>query len=89
MDPCHKFAWCLDACIRDNKVELRQIRELQNYFDSIPENFILGDLSMIVKNPFVLNMLIRNIYQGLLDIIERQEIPKVKELFSFFSKRYK
>lgn len=35
-DPCHNFAWCLDACIKDNNVEIRRIREMQAYFDLIP-----------------------------------------------------
>jgi negative elongation factor B len=32
LDPCHKFTWCLDACVRDGAVELRRIKEMQYYF---------------------------------------------------------
>ena len=29
VDPCHKFTWCLDACIREKNVDLKRSRELQ------------------------------------------------------------
>ena len=29
VDPCHKFTWCLDACIRERNVDLKKSRELQ------------------------------------------------------------
>lgn len=32
MDPCHKFTWCLDACIRERNVDIKRSRELQVCF---------------------------------------------------------
>ena len=29
IDPCHKFAWCLDACVRERHVDRKRARELQ------------------------------------------------------------
>lgn len=29
VDPCHKFTWCLDACIREKNVDVKRSRELQ------------------------------------------------------------
>ena len=29
VDPCHKFTWCLDACIRERNVDVKRSRELQ------------------------------------------------------------
>ena len=29
MDECHKFVWCLDACIREQTVEQKRMKELQ------------------------------------------------------------
>jgi hypothetical protein len=29
VDPCHKFTWCLDACIRERAVDAKRSRELQ------------------------------------------------------------
>jgi len=28
-DPCHKFAWCMDACIGGGSFELRRIKEVR------------------------------------------------------------
>lgn len=38
MDPCHKFTWCLDACIREKNVDIKRSRELQGFLDSIKVN---------------------------------------------------
>lgn len=35
VDPCHKFTWCLDACIREKNVDIKRSRELQGFLDSI------------------------------------------------------
>lgn len=38
VDPCHKFTWCLDACIREKNVDVKRSRELQGFLDSIKVN---------------------------------------------------
>ena len=35
VDPCHKFTWCLDACIREKNVDIKRSRELQGFLDAI------------------------------------------------------
>uniref|UniRef100_A0A1B0GLC0 Negative elongation factor b n=1 Tax=Lutzomyia longipalpis TaxID=7200 RepID=A0A1B0GLC0_LUTLO len=35
VDPCHKFTWCLDACIREKNVDIKRSRELQGFLDNI------------------------------------------------------
>jgi len=35
LDPCHKFAWCLDACIRSNSIDARRMREIITFFEQI------------------------------------------------------
>ena len=34
-DRCHKFAWCLDACIRGSSVDEKRLRELYTFLDTI------------------------------------------------------
>ena len=34
-DRCHKFAWCLDACIRVGGVDEKKLRELYSFLDTI------------------------------------------------------
>lgn len=34
-DPCHKFAWCLDACIRAEQVDSKKSRELYSFLQAI------------------------------------------------------
>ena len=44
VDPCHKFTWCLDACIREKIIEGKRIKELQGFLDSAKhsEEQVLG-----------------------------------------------
>lgn len=34
-DPCHKFVWCLDACIREKFIDGKRGRELKLFLDGI------------------------------------------------------
>ena len=34
-DPCHKFAWCLDACVRAGYVDEKKSRELYSFLEGI------------------------------------------------------
>ena len=44
VDPCHKFAWCLDACIREKNAESRRLKELRTFIDGMKkgEEEIIG-----------------------------------------------
>lgn len=33
IDPCHKFTWCLDACIRETVIDGKRTKELQGFLD--------------------------------------------------------
>ena len=59
VDPCHKFTWCLDACIREKNVDVKRSRELQGFLDAIRrgQEQVLGDLSMTLCDPFAINFL--------------------------------
>lgn len=34
-DRCHKFAWCLDACVRAGRVDEKKARELYSFLDGL------------------------------------------------------
>jgi negative elongation factor B len=59
VDPCHKFTWCMDACIREKNLDTKRSRELQGFLDSIKkgEDKLLGDLSVILCDPYAINFL--------------------------------
>lgn len=44
VDPCHKFAWCVDACVREGMVNSSRFRELQGFLDGIRkgQEYVLG-----------------------------------------------
>lgn len=59
MDPCHKFTWCLDACIREQNIDPKRCRELQGFLDSVRkgQEQVLGDLSMTLCDHYAVNFL--------------------------------
>lgn len=59
MDPCHKFTWCLDACIREQNIDPKRFRELQSFLDSVRkgQEQVLGDLSMTLCDHYAVNFL--------------------------------
>merc|ERR1719361_1693335 len=59
VDPCHKFTWCLDACVREKNFDVKRSRELQGFLDAIRrgQEQVLGDLSMTLCDPFAINFL--------------------------------
>lgn len=57
LDPSHKFAWCLDACVRDGIIDPKRSRELQGFLESVRrgQEQVLGDLAMVLCDPFAMH----------------------------------
>lgn len=62
MDPCHKFGWCLDACIREQNVDTKRSRELQGFLEGVRrgQEHVLGDISMTLCDPYAINFLAKS-----------------------------
>eukprot|EP00164_Ancoracysta_twista_P011516 GFYU01017761.1.p1 GENE.GFYU01017761.1~~GFYU01017761.1.p1 ORF type:complete len:790 (+),score=160.78 GFYU01017761.1:340-2370(+) len=84
-DPCHKFAWCLDACIRDDNIEERRIREMQSYFDKLGSPEVYGDLSMIINDHYACNTMVRNILCSLQGVVKVQGEPKKNDELKYIT----
>ncbi|XP_065353208.1 negative elongation factor B [Cloeon dipterum] len=78
VDPCHKFTWCLDACIREKNVDIKRSRELQGFLDSIKkgQEQVLGDLSMILCDPYAVNFLATSAMKILVHLINVDGMPR-------------
>ncbi|GFG40168.1 hypothetical protein Cfor_02291 [Coptotermes formosanus] len=78
VDPCHKFTWCLDACIREKNVDIKRSRELQGFLDSIKrgQEQVLGDLSMTLCDPFAINFLATSATKILQHLINNDGLPR-------------
>uniref|UniRef100_A0A672ZVF4 Negative elongation factor complex member B n=1 Tax=Sphaeramia orbicularis TaxID=375764 RepID=A0A672ZVF4_9TELE len=79
VDPCHKFTWCLDACIREKFVDGKRARELQGFLDGVKkgQEQVLGDLSMILCDPFACNTLVLSIIKNLQELLSQDALPRV------------
>ncbi|KAG8447461.1 hypothetical protein GDO86_014812 [Hymenochirus boettgeri] len=78
VDPCHKFTWCLDACIREKFVDAKRARELQGFLDGVKkgQEQVLGDLSMILCDPFAINTLALSTIRNLQELISQESLPR-------------
>uniref|UniRef100_A0A4W6G3A5 Negative elongation factor complex member B n=1 Tax=Lates calcarifer TaxID=8187 RepID=A0A4W6G3A5_LATCA len=78
VDPCHKFTWCLDACIREKFVDGKRARELQGFLDGVKkgQEQVLGDLSMILCDPFACNTLVLSIMRNLQELLSQESLPR-------------
>lgn len=78
VDPCHKFTWCLDACIREKSVDIKRSRELQGFLDSIKrgQEQVLGDLSMTLCDPYAINFLAQSAIKILQHLIHNEALPR-------------
>ncbi|KOB76540.1 Negative elongation factor B [Operophtera brumata] len=78
VDPCHKFTWCLDACIRERNVDIKRSRELQGFLDSIKrgQEQVLGDLSMTLCDPYAINFLATSAIKILQHLINTEGLPR-------------
>ncbi|MGH0135449.1 UNVERIFIED_CONTAM: hypothetical protein FKN15_036041 [Acipenser sinensis] len=79
VDPCHKFTWCLDACIREKFVDAKRARELQGFLDGVKkgQEQVLGDLSMILCDPFATNTLVLSTMRNLQELVSQDALPRV------------
>uniref|UniRef100_A0A023FVC8 Putative negative elongation factor b negative elongation factor b n=1 Tax=Amblyomma parvum TaxID=251391 RepID=A0A023FVC8_AMBPA len=78
VDPCHKFTWCLDACIREKNVDTKRSRELQGFLDSIKrgQEQVLGDLSMTLCDPYAINFLAQSAMKIINHLINIDGLPR-------------
>lgn len=79
VDPCHKFTWCLDACIREKNVDIKRSRELQGFLDNVKrgQEQVLGDLSMTLCDPYAINFLATSAIKILIHLINNEGMPRV------------
>ncbi|KAJ7396501.1 Negative elongation factor B [Pitangus sulphuratus] len=73
VDPCHKFTWCLDACIREKFVDNKRARELQGFLDGVKkgQEQVLGpDLLLLLR--------MLSLGQGAWDMIDSQVFKEPK-----------
>jgi len=52
-DPCHKFTWCLDACIRDRLIDSKRMRELHGFLDSMAGYHQQQVLGLVVEQVLI------------------------------------
>lgn len=79
IDPCHKFTWCLDACIREKNVDIKRSRELQGFLDNVKrgQEQVLGDLSMTLCDPYAINFLATSAIKILQHLIHVEGMARV------------
>lgn len=78
VDPCHKFTWCVDACIRERNVDTKRSREIQAFLDGIKSGTeqVLGDLSMMLCDPYAVHFLATSSLKILNNLVAAEGLPR-------------
>ncbi|XP_076344697.1 negative elongation factor B isoform X1 [Tachypleus tridentatus] len=78
VDPCHKFTWCLDACIREKNVDIKRSRELQGFLDTVKrgQEQVIGDLAMTLCDPYAVNFLATSAMKILHHLVNNETLPR-------------
>ena len=78
MDPCHKFTWCLDACIREQTIDPKRARELQSFLEGVRkgQEQVVGDLSMTLADHFAVNFLATSALKILNTLVTSEGLPR-------------
>ena len=78
VDPCHKFCWCLDACIRDRSIDSKRLKELQAFLDGVKsgEQEVMGDIAMVLCDPYATYTIVSSIIQQLLRLNNMDLLPR-------------
>ncbi|KAK4020803.1 LOW QUALITY PROTEIN: negative elongation factor B [Daphnia magna] len=78
VDPCHKFTWCVDACIRERNVDTKRSREIQAFLDGIKsgQEQVLGDLSMMLCDPYAVHFLATSSLKILHNLVVSESLPR-------------
>lgn len=78
VDPCHKFCWCLDACIRDRSIDSKRLKELQVFMDGIKkgQEEVMGDIAMILCDPYATYTIATSIIQQLTKMNSMEILPR-------------
>lgn len=76
--PVHKFAWAVDACIREHYVSPNLGRELQAFLDGMRkgQESVLGDLAVVLSDPHATHMLLLSVMRELLQCINTDTLPR-------------
>lgn len=81
-DLCHKFIWCLDACIREQNIDVKRFRELQASLESLNQpnqpnqDQIIIDLSITLCDPYAINFLATRAVKILNNLTNAEGLPR-------------
>ena len=79
-DPCHKFAWCLSACIRDRVVDSKRAKDLvASITTQQKETAVWGDLCMMLADPAASTTFVQSLYTQLKDLSAKYAVPRDSE----------
>jgi len=77
LDPCHQFAWCLDAGLLAGVIDERMCEKLAHYLVAVPANHpVIGDLGMIACSTPIRSLLLTSITRTVREVVSREAFPR-------------
>ena len=75
VDPCHKFAWCITACIREQAVDTARAADMLGFAEQHTASPVLGDAAMVLADPLAAAALAAAAHRELLGCVTARRLP--------------
>lgn len=78
LDPCHKYAWCLDACLKEYQLNVKQCKELEIVLDGVRrgQDTVMADLALISADPRTMHLFGHLCTRMLQQCVEKEQQPR-------------
>jgi len=78
LDPCHKYVWCLDACLKEFQLNVKQCKELEIVLDGVRrgQDTVMADLALISADPRTMHLFGYLCIRMLQQCVEKEQQPR-------------
>lgn len=78
LDPCHKYVWCLDACLKEFQLNIKQCKELETVLDGVRrgQEAVMADLALISSDPRTMHLFGHLCIRLLQQCVEKEQQPR-------------
>jgi negative elongation factor B len=89
LDPCHKYAWCLDAWLKEYQLNVKQCKELEIVLDGVRrgQDTVMADLALISADPRTMHLFGHLCIRMLQQCVEKEQQPRDNQGNYFVWKR--
>ena len=80
-DPCHKFTWCITACVREQTVDSKKARDMIASLEAVAQgSAVIWDIAMVLHDPYTAQTLAAAALRSLHECVNTSGLPADSEV---------